>query len=460
MIPGMDRFKTRKSNVQQYAPTPDEVGPNAFRQGRQDKPFLDMPQPDEEGGGRGPEEFVAGQDSPAGQSGRKKPSGLVYKILFGFLFMAALLGGALTLQLMEPEEAPRRPQETAREREIEALRQKEEAEKKLALAENRYNEAISQMDGMIARRVAEELAKSKPAAQGGAGADELAKQLKSISDMQEKLGNEVARLAEKKKEEELKPKEGSAAPTISFNMLPQIKKEKAEADAKAAEAAAKAEPAFDVRMGLQAGHLIPAKLDTSIYSSTLLEGYLVSATTTEPFEIEKGYTLPTGVKFLGTATPDMDSRRIIVKIGQLQYGSSVVKVDGMLLDGRGSPGLVTKYVDPLDRALLPIVLTSFASATAEALQDMTGYYNRIDGGYYERPDFDAGNAALQGTADTLETAANLIANSAARKKPVIFVKSGIPVNVQISSKLTMDKLVESGVVKPVKPKYGHLAGGL
>ena len=122
----------------------------------------------------------------------------------------------------------------------------------------------------------------------------------------------------------------------------------------------------------------------------------------------------------------------------------------MILDRLGSPGLVSKYVDPLDRAILPIMLTSFASATAEALQDMTGYYNRIDGSYYERPDFDAGNAALQGTADTLESAANLIAASAARKKPVIIVRSGIDVKVQISDKLTMDKLIESGIVRPIR----------
>lgn len=394
-------------------------------------------------------EYIPGQDSLEGpQKDKKGNNGLKVAILV--IAMALAIFALLAFQFLNTSSdgTVPAPEDPARQREIEALRAREEAEQKLALTEHKYNEAINQMDELIAQRVAEELAKRQEPASGGVST-ELAEQLRSISESQERMRQEMARISAQKEEEMLQPKEGSSAPTISFNMLPQIKQAQEEENKRLLEAQNK-EPDIDVRMGLQMGHLIPAKLDNAIYSSTLLEGYWVTATTTEPFEITKGYILPKGVRFLGKASADMDSRRIVVNIERLQYGSSTVKVKGMILDRLGSPGLVSKYVDPLDRAILPIMLTSFASATAEALQDMTGYYNRIDGSYYERPDFNAGNAALQGTADTLESAANLIAASAARKKPVIIVRSGIDVKVQISDKLTMDKLIESGIVRPVR----------
>ena len=394
-------------------------------------------------------DYIPGQNSLEGpQKEKKNGNGLKIAMLVTAMVLAIMALLAFQYLSSDTGSPARVEDDPARQREIEALRAKEKAEEKLALTEHKYNDAINQMDSLIAQRVAEELAKREQSVPGDVNTA-LAEQLKAINESQERLREEMNRLAAKKEEEELQPKEGSSAPTISFNLLPQIKQAQMEENERI-KAEQMIEPEIDVRMGLQAGHMIPAKLDNAIYSSTLLEGYWVSATTTEPFEILKGYVLPKGVRFMGKATADMDSRRIVVNIEQLQYASSTVKVKGMILDRLGSPGLVSKYVDPLDRAILPIMLTSFASATAEALQDMTGYYNRIDGSYYERPDFDAGNAALQGTADTLESAANLIAASAARKKPVIIVRSGIDVKVQISDKLTMDKLIESGIVRPIR----------
>ena len=395
------------------------------------------------------QDYIPGQNSLEGpQKEKKNGNGLKIAMLVTAMVLAIMALLAFQYLSSDTGSPARVEDDPARQREIEALKAKEEAEEKLALTEHKYNDAINQMDSLIAQRVAEELAKREQSVPGDVNTA-LAEQLKAINESQERLREEMNRLAAKKEEEELQPKEGSSAPTISFNLLPQIKQAQMEENERI-KAEQMIEPEIDVRMGLQAGHMIPAKLDNAIYSSTLLEGYWVSATTTEPFEILKGYVLPKGVRFMGKATADMDSRRIVVNIEQLQYASSTVKVKGMILDRLGSPGLVSKYVDPLDRAILPIMLTSFASATAEALQDMTGYYNRIDGSYYERPDFDAGNAALQGTADTLESAANLIAASAARKKPVIIVRSGIDVKVQISDKLTMDKLIESGIVRPIR----------
>lgn len=439
-----------KMKISDYAAT-DSVGPDPLRNNPAEtvsRINADMNQQAKEKS-KLKQDYIPGQNSLEGpQKEKKNGNGLKIAMLVTAMVLAIMALLAFQYLSSDTGSPARVADDPARQREIEALRAKEEAEEKLALTEHKYNDAINQMDSLIAQRVAEELAKREQSVPGDVNTA-LAEQLKAINESQERLREEMNRLAAKKEEEELQPKEGSSAPTISFNLLPQIKQAQMEENERI-KAEQMIEPEIDVRMGLQAGHMIPAKLDNAIYSSTLLEGYWVSATTTEPFEILKGYVLPKGVRFMGKATADMDSRRIVVNIEQLQYASSTVKVKGMILDRLGSPGLVSKYVDPLDRAILPIMLTSFASATAEALQDMTGYYNRIDGSYYERPDFDAGNAALQGTADTLESAANLIAASAARKKPVIIVRSGIDVKVQISDKLTMDKLIESGIVRPIR----------
>lgn len=439
-----------KMKISDYAAT-DSVGPDPLRNNPAEtvsRINADMNQQAKEKS-KLKQDYIPGQNSLEGpQKEKKNGNGLKIAMLVTAMVLAIMALLAFQYLSSDTGSPARVEDDPARQREIEALKAKEEAEEKLALTEHKYNDAINQMDSLIAQRVAEELAKREQSVPGDVNTA-LAEQLKAINESQERLREEMNRLAAKKEEEELQPKEGSSAPTISFNLLPQIKQAQMEENERI-KAEQMIEPEIDVRMGLQAGHMIPAKLDNAIYSSTLLEGYWVSATTTEPFEILKGYVLPKGVRFMGKATADMDSRRIVVNIEQLQYASSTVKVKGMILDRLGSPGLVSKYVDPLDRAILPIMLTSFASATAEALQDMTGYYNRIDGSYYERPDFDAGNAALQGTADTLESAANLIAASAARKKPVIIVRSGIDVKVQISDKLTMDKLIESGIVRPIR----------
>lgn len=427
-----------KKRISDYS-SPDSVGPDPHQQPPEKKP-----EPPKK---KIKSEYIPGQDSLEGPKKDKKGGTGLLVALLGVM-MALALVALFSFQYLSAGSSnqTRRTEDPARIREMEALRAREEAEQKLALTEHRYNEAINQMEMLIAQRVQEELSKQPKTDQN----DDLAKQLRAINQSQENMRAEMMKLAQKKEEEELKPKEGSTRPTIGFNMLPELKKVQEEEKAKILAAQSK-EPDIDIRMGLQEGHQIPAKLDSAIYSSTLLDGYWVTATTTEDFEIMKGYTLPKGVRFLGKATADMDSRRIVVTIEKMQYASSSVKVKGMLLDKKGSPGLISKYIDPLDQALFPILLTSFAAATADALQDMTTYYNAITGTYYSASDFNAGNAALQGGADALEDVSRLIARRAYNKKPIIIVRSGIEVKVQISDKLTMDKLVESGIVRPIRP---------
>lgn len=136
-------------------------------------------------------------------------------------------------------------------------------------------------------------------------------------------------------------------------------------------------------------------------------------------------------------------------INKVQYGSSELNLKGVLLDGRQSPGLVTKYVDPMNSAIWAALPLSIASATAAALQDTATYYNSNTGQTYESTAWSGKNAVLEGTAEALSNVTEIITEMHRRKKPVIIVRSGIDVNVQISEKLPLDRLIASGIVRPV-----------
>ena len=82
------------------------------------------------------------------------------------------------------------------------------------------------------------------------------------------------------------------------------------------------------------------------------------------------------------------------------------------------------------------------------MQDMTTYHNSVTGDSYERPTFNAENAVLQGTSNALSSVSSLMLQQHMRKQPTIIVKSGIPVQIQISEKLVLDSLIDTGIVRP------------
>ncbi|MDD3673335.1 MAG: hypothetical protein PHG70_07445, partial [Synergistaceae bacterium] len=62
----------------------------------------------------------------------------------------------------------------------------------------------------------------------------------------------------------------------------------------------------------------------------------------------------------------------------------------------------------------------------------------------------AENAVLQGTSNALGNVSGMILQQQMRKQPTIIVKAGIPVQIQISEKLVLDSLVDTGIVKPTR----------
>jgi len=270
---------------------------------------------------------------------------------------------------------------------------------------------------------------------------ELASLKEEIARLQSEL--EAGRQPQKEPEEpeeKTEPKEGSSQKTTLFSALDSY-------NAKLAEAAKVdvPEPKYTKAKGVQTGQMIKGRLLTTLISSTAIQDFYAVVETTESLSIDGRLSLPAGVRFLGKVVPDYESRRIFVKVEKMQYRDVEMPVSGVVLDERGNPGLVSKYVDPLNQAMWGTLIPNMLAAAADAAQDMVTYYDRD---YYEereRPEFSTKNVALQGTADALRVQAQILTEIQMRKKPVIIVNKDIPVLVQITGRVPLDILLESGV---------------
>lgn len=248
-----------------------------------------------------------------------------------------------------------------------------------------------------------------------------------------------------KEPEPILPRQGSAKASIQFSGL-EVWGSKVKDREESMKKESEKEPAFTDAPGVQVGVTLPGILKTTLVSSKALEQYFAVVETTENVEVFPGMYLPKGVRFLGKAESDYDSRRIYVTVSRLQYGTVDMGVNGVVLDERGTAGLVTKYIDPMNQAMWSTLLPNLLSAAASAAQDMTTAYTRY-GEEYEEPKFNAKNVALQGIANSMQLQSQIILETQSRKKPVIIVKSGIPVSIQLRERLPMGILLDAGIVE-------------
>jgi len=270
---------------------------------------------------------------------------------------------------------------------------------------------------------------------------ELASLKEEIARLQSEL--EAGRQPQKEPEEpeeKPEPKEGSSQKTALFSALDSY-------NAKLAEAAKVdvPEPKYTKAKGVQTGQMIKGRLLTTLISSTAIQDFYAVVETTESLSIDGRLSLPAGVRFLGKVVPDYESRRIFVKVEKMQYRDVEMPVSGVVLDERGNPGLVSKYVDPLNQAMWGTLIPNMLAAAADAAQDMVTYYDETYDEERERPEFSTKNVALQGTADALRVQAQILTEIQTRKKPVIIVNKDIPVLVQVTGRVPLDILLESGV---------------
>lgn len=269
------------------------------------------------------------------------------------------------------------------------------------------------------------------------------KEIERLRDEIERLRSEMTQVPEVP-EEELEPPEpaqGSSSKTALFSRVQEYQARLAEESRVEIP-----EPKFTKAKGVQTGQMVSGKLLTTLISSTAVQDFYAVIETTEGFPISAGVTLPAGARFLGKVIPDFESRRIFVKVEKMQYKDVEMPVSGIVLDERGNPGLVSKYIDPLNQAMWGSLLPNMLAAAADAAQDMTDYYDDDYDIERERPEFSERNVALQGAADALRLQSQILMEMQMRKKPVIIVNKDIPVMIQVTERIPLEILLESGVV--------------
>ena len=391
-------------------------------------------------------EFQAGLSNPSEGGGFKtRRSGKQMVLVFGLgsVLIIALLTYAYFQVFGFPEAIKKTATASISETEyLQRLEEIKELERRLQIADDDRIKMLREMDARISERLAEIKTGTDP---------EVVKQMEAMAQNQAALNaviEDLRKRLEARPPEEIAPPEpkiGSQAPSLIFTRVEQIRA-KQEAIEEEARKKAAIPPLFDARPGLQLGTIVPAVLKTTLVSSAMNERFIAIAETMEPFEFTPGFVLPKGVLFLGKVTPDFDSRRMFVDVERMQYSNVDIAIEGVMLDQRSNPGMVTKYVDPLTQSTGIILLSNMIAATASALQETSTYINNQTGEREEYTKKTPKNAMYEGLASTLQTQSQILMEAQARKKPVILVKEGIPVKIQITSKMPLDVLVESGVV--------------
>lgn len=240
------------------------------------------------------------------------------------------------------------------------------------------------------------------------------------------------------------PPPSSSQTTILNNFGQYVSEKKAAADKAAADKAAEDEksPVFDDRLGIPAAGLVKAVLTTKIVSTQNLENFFVQAQTTEDVEVSRGYLLPKGSVFYGKAMPDFESRRLGVTIEGVRVGHIQIPMEGVLLDKHGSPGLVSKYVDPFWRNLwLSMIPQAAAYALVDKDEKVTTEKDKDGKDTTTTTEVGARTQILR---DTAQTVAQQIADHGKQERPTIIMNSGLPVIVQFTKKLPLDVLVQAG----------------
>lgn len=334
---------------------------------------------------------------------------------------------------------------------VETTNDLQNAKERITILENYITQIVGTLESSDIRVITSELEREKQERQALQGLlEEALEEIDSMKNLVQQTAAARAQDGTGGPVEEEKPK--APPSTSNTTMLDASGKWFAERDAERKrleeEMKAKAEKdasLYDDRPGIPATSLVPAVLTTKIVSTMMLDKFFVQAQTTEDLEVGDGMVLKKGAVFYGKALPDFKSRRLGVEIEGLRVDHIQIPIKGVLLDKHGSPGLVSKYVDPFYRNLWMSMIPMAAEYFLTDKDDVNIEENTTDGGGSTTTK--RTNARRDILHDSARTLSGQIAEHGKQESPVIIMNSGLPVIVQFTEKLPLDVLVESKSVK-------------
>lgn len=195
----------------------------------------------------------------------------------------------------------------------------------------------------------------------------------------------------------------------------------------------------DAREGLPVGSVIEGVLESGMVS--VETGNIVRVLVNKDVVYKGMKIIPKGSTFVGYAYPDFKGGVMKAEITKLVMENVEVPVNATLLDKNGRHGLVSKYIDPAqvanDRATIPMIAATILGALArrETAVITAGNVTRVLEGAKEVQD-----ALMKGASEYLQRYADLIAQSAAKREPIIVVNAGTPVSVMLLEKLPLSAI--------------------
>jgi len=378
-------------------------------------------------------------------------------VIFGgaVLFVVMILFGIYTFKDVFGSSKPKKQNTAAvlqvsEEEYQKLLMEREELIKRLDILEQEKDQINMKISEEINNRLSELMQGREPVSIDQTEVLSQLQELRSQLDQMKQAGGEV-----RQKPAPPEPKRGSSASTQVLNQVSAWKEAQANLVKSVEDEARKRQEGNYSRVpGIQAGTMIDGTLQTRLISAQTkinTDQFYAVISTARPIPVHgssaggKDIELPAGVKFLGRVISDFDSRRIFVEVKTMQYKDVSIPVSGVVLDGETSnPGLLSKYIDPINQAAWGLLIPNLLSAAAEAGQEMETV-RTSDGYIYDRPKYTAENMVRQGLANTMSSVAGMLTEAYLKKKPVMLVNAGIPVKIQITQTIPLDVLLESGM---------------
>ncbi|KXS42428.1 MAG: hypothetical protein AWU54_1330 [Candidatus Frackibacter sp. T328-2] len=195
-------------------------------------------------------------------------------------------------------------------------------------------------------------------------------------------------------------------------------------------------PGYEIKRGIRAGTLVPAKLKVGLVSSEARSPALVKVTKDIKYEGE--VYIPKGSLFLGYATADYGVRQMFVTLEKLIIGNREIDVKAHLVKQNGTPGFASQYIDLTMEKFWPTFLMDFAAGILQSFKDVI--YVVSDNGLPQKYYQDTlKNKAIDGTTQGITKWTDRLMRDAEEHQAIIIVDPGVKGKVFIDEKILISK---------------------
>lgn len=195
------------------------------------------------------------------------------------------------------------------------------------------------------------------------------------------------------------------------------------------------EKPFADQKGINAGTLIPARLEVGLVSSNEKTPAIVRVM--EDMTYKGEVLIPKGSLFKGVGTADYNVRQIFVELDTLILADREIKIKAHMIKDDGTPGFMSDYIDKEMENYFPNLLMRIAGGIGKSLKSNSYVYDQ-QGRKVAVEEGNLTNDMLDSSADSLNEFADKREQDAQAQKAIISVNAGIKGFVFIDEKIPLE----------------------